>query len=79
MSGRALSIRAGPSTAGELAIKRGWLELDESGTFVSSRKAARTSSPERRCQGFAPLLSSKLHKPAAGLASLPGLAPSDPR
>ena len=27
-----------------------------------------TSAPERRCQGFAPLLSSKIHKPAAGLA-----------
>jgi hypothetical protein len=28
-----------------------------------------------RCQGFAPLLYSKLHKPAAALASLPGSAP----
>ena len=33
MSGRTISSRAAPCTAGELAIKRGWLELDESGTF----------------------------------------------
>ena len=60
-------------TAGlELAISRGWLELHEIGTFVKLTQAARTSSPERRCQGFAPLLSSKIHKPAAGLAKPSG-------
>jgi hypothetical protein len=33
MSGRTISSRAVPCTAGEPAIKRGWLELHESGTF----------------------------------------------
>jgi hypothetical protein len=39
MSERTISSRAVPCAAGELAIKRGWLELHESGTNVKFTQA----------------------------------------
>jgi hypothetical protein len=68
MSGLTISAAPRHTTADELVM----LELHESGTFVKLTQNGADSSPERRCQ---PLLSSKLHKPAAGLANLPGSAP----
>ena len=38
----------------DLAIERGWLELDRSGTLSGSHKRAPTCSPEPSCDDFLP-------------------------